>query len=112
MTQASIASTAPRDSVSGKHCVSPAQAQLFPDIPQVRELTRTGLNLCPPADAEGVRNVVALYRDELGSAITEAEAEAVLAWTMRLLWAINLPSSRQDADTVSPQNDSVSTTAQ
>ena len=88
-----------------------ADAQLFPDIPQVRELTRAGLNLCPLPDAEGVRNVVALYRDAFGSAITEAEAEAVLARVMRFLWAINLPNSKLDA---SQTNDATTppTTAQ
>lgn len=111
MTQASIANPAQPGGEAPKGSSQSDLAQVFPDIPQVRELTRAGLNLCPPPDAEGVRNVVALYRDELGSGITEAEAADILARVMRFLCALNLPSSQQNTDTKPDQNEAVSTTA-
>lgn len=62
----------------------PEPEQKFPTLPLVLP------DRCPKPDKQGITETVELYKSELGREITREEAAAILARSIRFVWALNL----------------------
>lgn len=58
--------------------------QKFPTLPLALP------DRCPKPDEQGITETVELYKSELGREITRKEAAAILARSIRFVWALNL----------------------
>lgn len=68
----------------------PEPEQKFPTLPLALP------DRCPKPDEQGITETCLLYKSELGREITREEAAAILARSIRFVWAINLHRFNQE----------------